>query len=143
MSQNNKFVLGNHLTTISTPANPSPISFGSSFLKSKPLPPLVRAEKVNGNINVSTFVFLPSTLGVNEKTFTVNVLQTNSSELSVYISIDTSPTLDNSFYTHALEFAIPSNAYHESSVIDKLIVHLWDEDPEGSRGTETTVEQPS
>ncbi|WP_143032246.1 hypothetical protein [Tenacibaculum sp. MAR_2009_124] len=136
---------GEKLTIVSQATNMNAqIVFGaglSSFTaSSKPLAPLAMASfDENGNINVSAFIYIPNSKNGNDVNFQVNVLQTNSNKLAFYISHNASPKKSNTQYPYGISFSTSGVNYQQLG-ITKVKVYTWDDDPEGSRGTETTVE---
>ncbi|RBW57226.1 hypothetical protein DS884_11635 [Tenacibaculum sp. E3R01] len=133
---------GKTITKITQSANPLAFDFGKDVSKSRPVAPVTMASfDKEGFINVSTFVFLPASFGTENKTFTINQLQTNSNKLAFYIGVDKAPTPDNSFHIYGITFKVKDQDY-KSMGITKIKTYLWDEDPEGSRGTETAVKDP-
>jgi hypothetical protein len=131
---------GTTITTKRQSANPLVFDFGLNICKSRPIAPVTMAcFDENGHIDVSTFVFLPTSFGTGERNFIINQLQVNSNRLSFYIGINESPTPDHSFLTFRITFKAADKDY-KSLGINKIETYLWDIDPEGSRGTETHVQ---
>ena len=126
------------------------IYFGTasnSFKPNKrPLPPLVMSNYTSsGNLFVSVVLYLPITYG-NVISFNVNIQKTNSNEVSFYVTSNTSPEESTQFYPFEVCFCTdgtPFSGDYKSAGIDKIRVIAYDEDPEGSRGTTTTVKRPS
>lgn len=138
---------GCKLTTVKQLTNTgAAINFGTSFphfsASSKPLAPLVMAcFDDEGNINVSAFLYIPNSNNGQNITFQINILETNSNKLAFYISHEATPTNSQIQYPYGISFSTSGTNYKEIGITD-IKVYGWDDDPEGSRGTETVVLDP-
>lgn len=75
--------------------------------------------------------------------FQVNGLVTDINKISLYISNGGSFIPSKNFYPFVVDVLFkPSQVSHLSNTFNSIKVINWDADPEGSRGTETTVKDP-
>ncbi len=114
--------------------------------KKRPLPPLVMSNYTSsGDLFVSVVLYLPISNG-NSISFDVNIQKTNSNEVSFYVTSEISPEASTEFYPFGFSFGTAGTSFsgdYKSAGIDKVRVIAWDDDPEGSRGTTTTVKKPA
>ncbi|WP_431165899.1 hypothetical protein [Tenacibaculum halocynthiae] len=138
-------VPGTMMTYAKTEQGPE-INFAISTknIDTRPLPPVIFATYNDKNqVVVSATVFVPKCL-VSEKEvvkFQINEFRANTNELYFYIAYKAHPVYSNEFYAYNVNFN--TTEQFNSDEISKIKVILWDKDPEGSRGTETTVKQPA
>ncbi|CAM1357235.1 hypothetical protein [Tenacibaculum halocynthiae] len=75
--------------------------------------------------------------------FQVNGLVTDVNKISIYISNGGSFIPSKNFYPFVVNIQFkPSQVSHLNNNFNSIKVINWDADPEGSRGTETTVKDP-
>ncbi|WP_299834607.1 hypothetical protein [uncultured Tenacibaculum sp.] len=143
----------------------SDINFNFERDSKNPLQPLTAVEVVNGNLNVSSIVFIDHSLTINEqnthvKQYLSYLNPDGSGEynpfLNFYIIYDATPTQNKNFKAYQFNFtAVWGNkGYTPNPIIKKELpaptlndinfinTFLMDLDPELSRGTETTVKKP-
>ena len=112
--------------------------------KKRPLPPLVMSNYTSsGDLFVSVVLYLPVTYG-STISFDINIQKTNSNEVSFYVTSSISPVESTQFYPFGFSFGTDGTSFsgdYKSAGIDKIRVIAWDDDPEGSRGTTTTVKK--
>jgi hypothetical protein len=125
---------------------------------SRPLQPLVASDSTKDGVlsGVSAIAFIDSTVkNISEEHFTViqDFSYTNIEEafLNFYICYDAKLTADKTFNVVRINFDVdwnkytPNKAYWPNKLAPKpnditfITSFLWDEDPEGSRGTEIRV----
>jgi hypothetical protein len=96
---------------------------------SKPIPPLVTAEYINGAINFRIVVFIDSK---NTKAPSFSVTRNNLDFYLQYDSIEEAPKSFTAWYI---------DVSYTCKYIDKVTVYNSDKDPITSRGTVTHVQQ--
>ncbi len=110
-------------------------------IETKPLPPLVKAIRTlnpktgNHDLNVYTINFVTNAPPIDFKVYK-KPSQSNPHQLDFYISYDRTPKPAYIFNIYQICFTLPNI----STSINTVKVYLWDDDPEESRGTETTVQ---
>jgi len=115
----------------------------------RPLSPSITAQKTGtgseATVTLSCIVFVSeknaqNDNGVNKINFNINYLVTDVNKVSIYISKDSSFTPSDTFYPYVVEIVFkPSDISHLTDTFNTVKVINWDADPEGSRGTETSV----
>lgn len=112
----------------------------------RPLSPSITAQKTG--IGSEAIVILSCIVFVSKKnvpndgniTFDINYLVTDVNKVSIYISSDNSFIPSDTFYPYLVEIEFkPSQIANLTNTFNTIKVINWDADPEGSRGTETTV----
>jgi hypothetical protein len=111
----------------------TPISFPNPR-STRPFPPIAQAYYNNGILEVSALVFVDSTIGFTNKSFSVYC--DNSQTLpTFYVSYDEPETKASSFTMFQVSFEYPMESQPR-----EIQTIVWDEDPTGSRGTVTNVQ---
>lgn len=131
-----------------------------------PCQPLTVAQlnSTKNTISASTVVFIDEELGIKQQDLSVLAyLSYDNSKvpfLNIYVCYDKVPLKGILFRPYRLDFdiTIDNMLYTPNAFLQKeginlpaptiedipfITSFLWDEDPEGSRGTETTVKQPN
>lgn len=130
-----------------------------SGIKSRPLQPLttIKIDKDKSTIGVSIIAFIEANVTINNSNTSViqDLSYTNNKEpfLNLYVCYDVKRQPSSSFKGYRFDFTIefdktkytPNPSYPDLPVpniidISHLTSFVWDEDPDGSRGTETTVQ---
>lgn len=117
----------------------------------RPLSPSITAQKKGtgseATVTLSCIVFVSGKNAQNDDgntpnkiNFNINYLVTDINKVSIYISKDSSFIPSDTFYPYVVEIVFkPSQIANLTNTFNTIKVINWDADPEGSRGTETTV----
>ena len=145
MSTTNTFIPGTKFGTIDSNTNPSQkIELIAPSIR--PLSPAITAQ-INGSgsdekviLSAVIFVSEANVPTNNQMSFDIHYLVTDLDKVSIYISTDDSFEPSNVFYPFVVEIEFsPSQIPNLSNNVSTIKVINWDADPEGSRGTTTTV----
>ncbi len=103
----------------------------------QPLPPANVSAVLNHDIiTVTATVYIDAADNLNSlDIYTGNTI--NNGQLDVYIDYNYQEEIPDSLYTYTFSFQIPDTQNN----IQTIKAFLWDEDPIGSRGTVTPVQQ--
>ncbi|CAL2091442.1 hypothetical protein [Tenacibaculum sp. 190524A05c] len=145
----NTFTPGTQFGTVNSSTNPSQ-KIVLSAPSIRPLSPSITAQMTGSGsgekVLLSAVIFvseanLPTN---NNMTFDINYLVTDLDKVSIYIASQDSFISSNVFYPFVVEIEFsPSQVPNLSNNLSSIKVINWDSDPEGSRGTTTTVKRPN
>ncbi|PKH50597.1 hypothetical protein CXF68_07760 [Tenacibaculum sp. Bg11-29] len=125
----------------------------------RPLAPTNLSAVANGTGN-STKITLECTIYVSESNmpkkngnendyakeidFQISYSVDNNDKVTIYVSRDNSFISSSTFYAYVVPIGFsPSDIPRLGDNFTTVEIINWDEDPDGSRGTETTVQRPS
>lgn len=143
------FTPGTKFGTVSSSTNASQkIELIASSIR--PLSPAITAQMTGSGskekvvLSAVIFVSEANLPANNQMSFDINYLVTDLDKVSIYISTENSFEPSNVFYPFVVEIEFsPSQIPNLSNNVSTVKVINWDADPEGSRGTETTVKKPA